>query len=88
MMTPAMAAGSLGVALLLVAFVLNLFRVMSSEGAPYLLLNFLGAALACYSSYMIRFPPFVLLEFIWATAALVSLVRLYRQRGRSLAGNR
>ena len=41
--------GSLGVALLLVAFFLNLVRLMRPDGWPYLVLNLLGASLACYS---------------------------------------
>ncbi|MGH8655073.1 MAG: CBU_0592 family membrane protein [Gammaproteobacteria bacterium] len=44
--------GSLGVALLLLAFLLNLFKRLRSDGYPYLLLNLVGAALACYSSYI------------------------------------
>ena len=39
--------GSAGVALLLVAFLLNLVKVMRAEGWSYLALNFIGAGLAC-----------------------------------------
>lgn len=67
--------GMLGVALLLAAFFLHLFKFMRPEGYVYLLLNFVGAALACYSSYLIDFPPFVLLEGTWALVACVALLR-------------
>jgi hypothetical protein len=71
----ATALGFVGVTLLLIAFLLNLLRVLRSEGGAYLWLNFAGAALACWSSYLIRFWPFVLLEGTWALVAAVTLAR-------------
>jgi hypothetical protein len=67
--------GTIGVALLLAAFVLNLLKRMSAEGYAYTLLNLLGAGLACYSSYLIDFLPFVVLEGVWALAAAFALGR-------------
>ncbi len=67
--------GSLGVALLLLAFLLNVFRLLRVEGYPYIGLNLVGASLACYSSYLIDFMPFVVLEGTWAIVAGVALVR-------------
>jgi hypothetical protein len=67
--------GSVGVALLLAAFVLNLLKMMSADGYPYAGLNFAGAALACYSSWLIAFIPFVVLEGVWALAAGFAIVR-------------
>ena len=67
--------GSVGVALLLAAFLLNLLRMMSADGYPYAGLNFVGAALACYSSWLIAFIPFVILEGVWALAAAFAIVR-------------
>lgn len=67
--------GFAGVALLLVAFLLNLARVLRSDGYLYMTLNLLGAALACYSSYLIRFVPFIILEGVWAAVALAAIAR-------------
>ncbi len=67
--------GFVGVALLLLAFVLNLFKLLRSNGPVYMGLNFVGAGLACYSSYLIMFMPFVLLEGVWALVALAGIVR-------------
>ena len=67
--------GTIGVALLLAAFVLNLLKLMSAEGYAYTVLNLLGAGLACYSSYLIDFMPFVVLEGVWAVAAAFALGR-------------
>jgi putative ABC transport system substrate-binding protein len=74
--------GSIGVGLLLAAFLLNLAKVLRSDEWPYLGLNLIGAGLACYSSYLIAFMPFVVLEGTWATVALVGIVR--RSRGKTV----
>ena len=73
--------GSLGVALLLVAFLLNLIKKMRPDGTAYLALNAIGAGLACYSSYMIQFVPFIVLEGAWALVAVAGLTK--RQAGKS-----
>lgn len=67
--------GSLGVALLLAAFLLNVLRLMSAEGLAYAGLNLVGAALACYSSWLIEFMPFVVLEGVWALVAAFAIGR-------------
>jgi hypothetical protein len=67
--------GFVGVALLLVAFLFNMFRLLRSDGHLYMSLNLVGAALACYSSYLISFIPFVVLEGVWAVAALAAIAR-------------
>lgn len=67
--------GSVGVGLLLLAFVLNLAGVLGRVSLGYRLLNLFGAAAACYASYLIQFIPFVVLEGTWALAALASLAR-------------
>ncbi|MGH6879889.1 CBU_0592 family membrane protein [Hypericibacter sp.] len=68
--------GFAGVALLLLAFLLNILKVLKAESVSYLVLNFLGAGLAGLSSWLISFMPFVLLEGVWSLVAAVSLVRL------------
>jgi hypothetical protein len=68
--------GFVGVALLLAAFLANLFHLLRADGHAYMGLNFAGAALACYSSWLIGFMPFVLLEGVWAVVALAGIVRL------------
>lgn len=71
--------GSLGVTLLLGAFVLNVARVLRADSVPYLALNAIGAGLAGWSAWLIDFMPFVILEGTWAAAAIVGLVRRSRQ---------
>jgi hypothetical protein len=69
--------GSIGVALLLFAFLLSLLRVLNAEGRAYMGLNVVGAAMACYSSYLIGFMPFVVLEGAWALVALAGVGRAW-----------
>lgn len=70
--------GSAGVTLLLVAFFLNLMKALRADGWLYLLMNFVGGSLACYSSYLIRFMPFVVLEGTWAAVAAIGIARKVR----------
>jgi hypothetical protein len=69
---------SIGVIILLVAFLLNLYKKISANSIPYTFMNFLGAAICGFSSYLISFYPFVVLESIWAIFALVSLIKVSR----------
>jgi hypothetical protein len=69
---------SIGVLILLAAFMLNLYKKLPAESKLYALLNFVGAGLCGYSSYLIKFYPFVLLESVWAFVALTSLIKVPR----------
>jgi hypothetical protein len=69
---------SIGVIILLVAFFLNLNKRLSADSKAYILMNFIGAGICCYASYMVRFYPFVILEGIWAFVALISLLKVSR----------
>lgn len=80
-----MLIGSFGVALLLLAFVLNLLRVVNERSRSYLWMNCLGAAAACWYAWAGGLVPFIILEGVWALSALVRLV--WQQRSpRPAAG--
>ncbi|MGH9464030.1 MAG: CBU_0592 family membrane protein [Thermoanaerobaculia bacterium] len=64
---------SLGVTLLLAAFVLNGFGRLSHQARAYQVLNFAGAGLAAWAALQVRFWPFVVLEGVWAAVALAAL---------------
>ena len=74
--------GAVGVTLILIAFVANVAGGMDRETPAYLLLNLAGATLACLSSVMISFYPFVVLEGVWAVVAAVGLARLLKTSSR------
>jgi len=69
--------GIAGVSVLLVAFFLDLFGIIAEVATFYIVLNFVGAAIACYASVLIHFMPFVVLEGTWSLVALFALVRPY-----------
>lgn len=48
---------------------------MGTDNKWYSGLNIVGAALCGYSSYLIAFYPFVILEAVWVLAALSSFVK-------------
>ncbi|MBZ0114357.1 MAG: hypothetical protein K8J08_17980 [Thermoanaerobaculia bacterium] len=74
-MTAADWYGSIGVALLLAAFFLNLFGRLPTGSRWYPAMNTVGAGLACYASFLLAYPPFVVLEGTWSLCALVALFR-------------
>jgi hypothetical protein len=69
---------SIGVVILLIAFLLNLYKKLPASSKIYKLCNLIGAGICCFSSYLIKFYPFVVLESIWATVALLSLFNVPR----------
>ncbi len=68
--------GFIGVTLLLLAFFLNLLGKIKTDSLTYLLLNFLGAGIACLASILLNYMPFVILEGCWAFVSAVGLVKL------------
>lgn len=79
-MTYADIIGSLGVALLLLAFALNLVGKLPATMPAYSAVNFIGAALAGLASYMIAYWPFVVLESVWAGVSAVGWVNAVHAR--------
>ncbi len=67
--------GSIGVALLLLAFLLSLTRRLSVGSPVYQSMNALGAGMACAAAAMIPFYPFMVLEGVWCLVAVAALVR-------------
>ncbi|MGV3697612.1 CBU_0592 family membrane protein [Flavobacterium sp.] len=66
--------GTIGVSLILIAYFLNIFSLIKKDGILFFVLNILGGAIACFSSYLIRFWPFVVLEGTWSIISIVALV--------------
>jgi len=70
---------SIGVAILLIAFLLNLLKKLPQDSHSYSLMNVIGAGFACYASWLIHFWPFVILEGTWCLAAGAALFRRKRR---------
>jgi hypothetical protein len=71
--------GFAGVFILLIAFLLNLSGKITKDGLSYILMNGLGASLACLASWLIHYIPFVILEGMWTVVSLIALVNYFRK---------
>ena len=67
--------GSIGVALLLLAYLLDLTAKLPNGTPASLAINTVGAGLASSSAYLIDFWPFVILEGTWAIVSAAGLVK-------------
>lgn len=72
--------GFAGVAILLVAFLLNLLKVLEYNNRLYISLNIVGAGLACAASVMISYMPFIILEGTWTLVSVVALLNGFRRK--------
>ena len=71
--------GFTGVTILLLAFLLNLLKKISSNSLPYILMNIVGAGLACLASWLIQYIPFVILEATWTIVSVIALISYFRK---------
>lgn len=72
--------GTIGVAMLLIAFFLNLNSTIKKESYTYLLLNTIGAGLACFASVLLDYWPFIILEGCWTIVSVFSLMKFMNAR--------
>jgi len=70
--------GTIGVALILIAYFLNTERLIPVNGKLFYVINIIGAALACYASFLINYWPFVILEGAWTLVSVYGLMRTMR----------
>jgi hypothetical protein len=70
--------GTVGVGLILMAYFLGTAKLMDSHGKSYFVLNVIGAALACYASFLINYWPFVILEGTWTLVSVYGLMKAMR----------
>lgn len=66
---------TVGVSLILLAFLLLQIKKLTFTDKWYHILNLVGAGLACYGAVLIDAMPFVVLEAIWAIVAMVGLIK-------------
>lgn len=69
---------TIGVGLILMAFFLNTVKLIENNGKAYYVMNIIGAALACYASYLIQMWPFVVLEGTWTLVSIYGLMKTMR----------
>ena len=81
-MTSADWIGSIGVFLILLAYFLNVIGKLNAKDLSFILLNFIGATLACIASVLIDYIPFIILEGIWALVSLYALFTLKKRKAK------
>ena len=70
--------GVIGVGLILMAYFLHTARYIKNYGKLYYVMNILGAAVACYASFLIGYFPFIILEGAWTLVSIYGLMKAMR----------
>ena len=68
--------GATGVGLILLAYFLNTFSLITKEGWLFFSMNVIGAGLACYASLLINYVPFIILEGVWCLVSVAGFIKL------------
>ena len=71
--------GFIGVFQILLAYTLNVSGRLEKNNLTFILLNLLGAILACLASILMEYIPFIILEGVWAIVSLISLIKYKRK---------
>jgi hypothetical protein len=71
--------GFAGVFQILLAYVLNVIGRVDKRDLSFILLNLIGAGMACYASVLMNYIPFILLEGIWAGVSFISLIKYFQR---------
>ena len=67
--------GFIGVFQILLAYILNLTGKIRKKDLTFILLNFIGAGMACLASILMEYLPFIILEGVWAFVSLIALIK-------------
>lgn len=73
-MATAIIVGLLGMACILLAFALNVFKKLDSHDIRFLSLNFVGSILLIFYATRPVSPPFLILNTVWAAVALWGII--------------
>ncbi|ALM07853.1 hypothetical protein SB49_08635 [Sediminicola sp. YIK13] len=76
--------GAIGVFLILLGYFLNLREIIKPTDLSYILLNLLGAGIACLASVLLGYKPFIVLEGIWALVSLIALLKYVKHRPQAI----
>lgn len=67
--------GTIGVGIILLAYFFNIFSWIKKDGVLFFMMNIVGASIACFTSYLINYFPFVILEGTWAIVSVIGLLK-------------
>jgi hypothetical protein len=71
--------GFIGVFLILLAYILNVVGKLNHNDLAFILLNLIGAGMACIASILMKYIPFIILEGVWAIVSLITLLNYKRK---------
>ena len=72
--------GILGMILILVAFILDEFyKKFNQDTINYNLINVVGSGLLTYYAYTISSIPFLILNLVWLTVAVIKLAKIIKK---------
>ena len=72
--------GFIGVFLILLAFLLSITGKLKTSDLSYILLNLVGAAMACLASILMNYLPFIILEGVWTLASFMALIKFIKSK--------
>jgi hypothetical protein len=72
--------GVVGVTILLLAFFLNLTNKIKKDSLLYLIMNFIGASIACFASILMNYLPFIILEGCWALVSAYGIFKFISKK--------
>lgn len=72
--------GFIGVSILLIAYFLNLKDIIGKNSFTYLILNLVGAGIACLASVLLNYLPFIILEGCWTIVSAIGLLNYFKKK--------
>ena len=72
---PGRSVGFIGVFQILLAYILNVIGKLKNKDLIFILLNLIGAGMACLASILMEYLPFIILEGVWTFVSLIALLK-------------
>jgi hypothetical protein len=72
--------GTIGVAMVLIVFYLNIIDKIDNNNLFYLVMNFIGGLLSALASFLIAYWPFFILETIWTLVSGWGIIDYYMKK--------
>lgn len=76
--------GFIGVFQILLAYILNVMGKLEKSHLTFILLNLIGAAMACLASILMNYLPFIILEGVWTIVTLISLIKYIKWQEKQI----
>lgn len=67
--------GAIGGAIILIAYLLELFKHIDPYNKYFLAANIIGSALLTYYAYLLSSIPFIILNAVWVIGSVYELVK-------------